>query len=468
MKSKLLNMKYIFFITAFYILSLQAQSQNVGVGITTPQAPLHIKSTTASEVLRVEGITPRISFWNVGTADGGGSLWAKSTGMDLSSHLPISGTALPVTISPGNVTSATFLQNGNVGIGIAVPISKLEVMNPVKSTIRISSTNYTDSSSLVLSNRTLFGAGTDFILSSNQETGLNISTASDIGSNVNPSILFLNPQGNVGIGTLTPLQKIDINGRMNITDGVIQRGGAAITATSDLGLYSRVPGNYIRLVTNAAPIRFFSDDNIGTNANMTIEANGNVGIGNTNPLNKLDVNGSMNISGALKVGGSSGTAGQVLVSNGAAPATWQNSALSNNTRFSVTMPYVTAGSGNMSFTTRYNLNPGNITISANSITINQAGLYHFEGHLASYVFNAAPTSSPYYGFDLNTASVIYELRRNNNIPAAGSGFYGDNLNFSIDIYFNAFQTLTLAYTFFTGGGTTNSLDGWFTGYLISN
>lgn len=461
-------MKRLFFTTALYILSLQAQSQNVGIGITSPQVPLHIKSTTYSDVLRVEGLTPKISFWNVGTPDGGGSLWAKTTGMDISSHLPLSGTALPVTISPGNATTATFLQNGNVGIGIAVPISKLEVMNPVKSTIRISSTNYTDSSSLVLSNRTLFGAGTDFILSSNQETGLNISTASDFASNVNPSVLFLKPQGNVGIGTLTPIQKIDLNGRMNITDGVIQRGGAAITTTSDLGLYSRVPGNFIRLVTNAAPIQFFSDDNIGTTPNMVIESNGNVGIGNTNPLNKLDVNGNMNISGALKVGGSSGTSGQVLVSNGAAPATWQNSALSNNTRFSVTMTSVSAGSGNMPFTTRYNLNPANVTIGANSITINQAGLYHFEVHLASYVFVASPTSSPYYGISLNTAFVGYELRRNRNIPPSSTGFYGDDMDFSIDLYLNAFQTLTLPYTFFAGGGTTNSLDGWFTGYLISN
>lgn len=375
-------MKRIIFTTAFYIFSLQAQSQNVGIGITTPLAPLHIKSTTSAEVLRAEGINPFISFWD-NTTGYRGSIVSRATNMELYNGLPI-------TISPGFTPSTTFLNNGNVGIGITTPISKLEVMNPLKSTIRISSTNYTDSSSLVLSNRTLSGAGTDFILSSNQETGLNISSASDVAGNNSSSILFLNPQGNVGVGTI-------------------------------------------------------------------------------NPINKLDVAGDMNISGALKVAGISGTLGQVLVSNGASPATWQNTALSNNTRFSVTMPYVTEGVGNMSFTTRYNLNPANVTIGANSITINQAGLYHFEGHLASYVFNPAPTSSPYYGFNFNTGSLTYEIRRNNNISLqASTGFYGDNLNFSIDIYFNAFQTLTLGYTFFAGGSTTTSLDGWFTGYLISN
>jgi len=62
-------------------------------------------------------------------------------------------------------------------------------------------------------------------------------------------------------------------------------GGEAITSTSDLGLYSRNEACYIRLVTNDAPIRFYSDDGKGTNVNMTIEANGSVGIGT------IDLNG---------------------------------------------------------------------------------------------------------------------------------------------------------------------------------
>ncbi len=85
--------------------------------------------------------------------------------------------------------------------------------------------------------------------------------------------------GNMGIGTTTPLQTLDVNGSIHVNNGVIQKGGAAITTTNDLGLYSRNTGDPLRFVTNAAPIRFYSDDNIGTNANVSIEANGNLGIG---------------------------------------------------------------------------------------------------------------------------------------------------------------------------------------------
>jgi hypothetical protein len=101
-------------------------------------------------------------------------------------------------------------------------------------------------------------------------------------------------RGNVGIGTTTPIQQLDINGRIHVNNGVIQRGGAAITTTSDLGLYSRGAGSWIRIVSNAAPIRFFSDDAQGTNHNVTIESNGNVGIGtNLTPEQSLHTTGQI-------------------------------------------------------------------------------------------------------------------------------------------------------------------------------
>jgi len=88
--------------------------------------------------------------------------------------------------------------------------------------------------------------------------------------------LFINNSGNIGIGTNTPSQTVDINGRLHLTHGVIQRGGNAITNTSDLGLYSQVSGHWIRIVANNAPIRFFTDGGIGTSTRLSVEANGNV------------------------------------------------------------------------------------------------------------------------------------------------------------------------------------------------
>ncbi|MEO7308827.1 MAG: hypothetical protein ABIX01_00400 [Chitinophagaceae bacterium] len=93
-------------------------AQNVGMGITTPQAPLHIK-TAGLEVLRLEGSgTPSLSLYDNGTYRG--SLVSRSTNMELYN-------ALPIIISPGFTPSTTFLNNGNVGIGVITPAYRLDV-----------------------------------------------------------------------------------------------------------------------------------------------------------------------------------------------------------------------------------------------------------------------------------------------------------------------------------------------------
>lgn len=108
--------------------------------------------------------------------------------------------------------------------------------------------------------------------------------------------LFIeNATGSIGVGTTTPKQLLDVRGKMNIENGVIQRGGDAITETSDLGLYSRVDKNWIRIVTTNAPIRFFTDGTVGSNAEFSIEpgyihTSNKLGIGTSStPIAKLDI-----------------------------------------------------------------------------------------------------------------------------------------------------------------------------------
>ena len=110
--------------------------------------------------------------------------------------------------------------------------------------------------------------------------------------------------GNTGFGVSNPQARLHINGRMILNNGVIQRGGVPITATSDLGLYSRVAGNWIRFVTNDGSFVFFTGDGnngIGSNERMRITNTGIVGIGTTNPStnSRLDVNGNIRTSGQI-------------------------------------------------------------------------------------------------------------------------------------------------------------------------
>ncbi|WP_405379848.1 hypothetical protein [Maribacter sp. LLG6340-A2] len=142
--------------------------------------------------------------------------------------------------------------------------------------------------------------GTNIYTDDGSLTGNRAITQSNFDLNFDANTLVISGNDNrVGIGTDAPTQEMDVNGRMNITNGVIQKGGTAITTTSDLGLYSSNSGDPIRIGTNNAPVNFYSDldglGSTGSTANMSINTNGNVSIGVTTATAKLDVNGTTRI-----------------------------------------------------------------------------------------------------------------------------------------------------------------------------
>ncbi len=146
------------------------------------------------------------------------------------------------------------------------------------------------------------------------------------------------PNGDVGIGTETPTQKLDVNGNVNIRGNFLdlRRGGGSAGAYLRIGKDRTANGNAIvdlisrteyntyglRLLSHlngrgyidhqgtqplfirkikAAPIYFMAPYN---KTRMTIHHNGNVGIGlsiNTVPDEKLHVNGSIVYTGTIGV-----------------------------------------------------------------------------------------------------------------------------------------------------------------------
>ena len=100
--------------------------QNIGVGTTAPSAPLHIRSTTAVEMLRIEGLNPYISFFDGPTYSG--YLWYNTNRMELGTPL---GSGQPVVIAPDRTASTYFTTGGEVGIGTSAPSEKLHVAGNV-------------------------------------------------------------------------------------------------------------------------------------------------------------------------------------------------------------------------------------------------------------------------------------------------------------------------------------------------
>jgi hypothetical protein len=93
-------------------------AQSVGIGTETPNAPLHIKSAAATEVLRIEGNNPNISFYN-NALGFRGYLRTHTAGIELGSP---TGSGLPVIIAPGFTPIGYFTTSGRVGLGISNPV----------------------------------------------------------------------------------------------------------------------------------------------------------------------------------------------------------------------------------------------------------------------------------------------------------------------------------------------------------
>jgi hypothetical protein len=113
--------------------------------------------------------------------------------------------------------------------------------------------------------------------------------------------MHIEGNGYVGIGTISPSQKLEVNGNTiqnaeNAAFGIDARPDARLGFIKKFGAWPVIASD------NATPIVFSQTNQVGIHTNisgatvterMRIEVNGNVGIGTTNPDEKLTVNGTI-------------------------------------------------------------------------------------------------------------------------------------------------------------------------------
>jgi Chaperone of endosialidase len=157
---------------------------------------------------------------------------------------------------------------GNVGIGTLTPSDKLDVAGNLRILTGSNPIRFTSS----------WSSFPDAVL--NQAEICN-----DIGT-YKTLMIVGNNSGGVG-RRVSIWDRLEVNGRMSVSDGVIQKGGNPITNTADLGLYSQAAGYWMRFVTTGAGFWFFSDGGAGSNPIMTIDYTGNLTVGNSLYVNNL-------------------------------------------------------------------------------------------------------------------------------------------------------------------------------------
>lgn len=143
---------------------------------------------------------------------------------------------------------------------------------------------------------------------------------------------FLSLAQNVGIGTTSPVSRLQVNHSstsnygLQIVDSASNSSGSFrfrnLNRSSGLLLSGYSPDNFHR--------NQFLDIRSDSTFIASFRGNGTVGIRNLTPAFPLDVDGDINTTGSIRVNGISGTAGQVLTSNGLGGMSWSNGSQFNN------------------------------------------------------------------------------------------------------------------------------------------
>ncbi len=188
--------------------------------------------------------------------------------------------------------AVTVLKNGNVGIGVSAPSEKLHISdqdvngytgfrleNPGQSNMELRT--YGDSSSAWRGASIISSWNTDVDL------GLVADSLGKVNAGTSDHVIWLDASsGNVGIGTTNPQESLEIFSRSN---PVLSLHDSS-TATFKLGIdesakvfkLAAMDGGYGGHIGSFAN----NDDNV-----LSMDINGNVGIGTTSPSEKLEVAG---------------------------------------------------------------------------------------------------------------------------------------------------------------------------------
>ena len=270
---------------------------NVGIGTTSPAAGLQVAK--GGTTIPTAGSSTASAVFGNSTSDDnyGVAIGANSSGVGYISSQRTDGTATTYNL-------AIQPNGGNVGIGTAGPISKFTVTG----------TDNTNQANIGHSTQSVYikvnGTNVDYNSSGNSSGSHTFSTG-------NIERMRITSGGNVGIGTTSPNEKLEVSGKVYIeSQGVdwnettpgLTRGalhfdpvgsgaddtGNAITfgasdrltgTNAQAGIYTRTDGAY------GTKMYFATTDSYtaGSKTRMMIDYNGYVGIGDTDPKQKLHI-----------------------------------------------------------------------------------------------------------------------------------------------------------------------------------
>lgn len=291
-------------------------NKRLGVGTNVPQRQFHLKATSLPSIILEESgqaVDTRIWGMNVN-----GSIFYGFASNDAFS---VTNNWIEVNRTGSTVSRVSF-PNGNVGIGTNNPNTKLDVnggaiainntfnnntARPAIGTARVNGEIAAYGTSSFAADdgfmRLSAGGGTSAI----EKTYIDLSAYSQI-QDMNKNIVFgvngvermrIINGGNVGIGTSTPIFSLDIRNQNNTGNTSIRLNNDNASRLYTGLTLSRLGNEKWFVGMNGSDDNYVFRTNTATDL-ITINQNGNVGIGTNTPSERLDVVGNAEVTGEYK------------------------------------------------------------------------------------------------------------------------------------------------------------------------
>jgi hypothetical protein len=303
-------------------------TRNVGIGTASPGYKLHVSGTSQFEAEMRWSLGTTVSHagystnkdWYIRSGETAGKVILQDIGGNVGIGTNSPGYKLDVngTVNTGALTATTGTFSGNVGIGTASPITKFEV-----SDLSVFNVDVSDATCVKVGNRyssadqlSLIGAGDIAICSdwNDNDTGKNIDFRTNTDTNGGTLLMRIQDDGNVGIGTDSPQEKLHLVGDdanplfLKMVGNTSKRAG--IILSEDAGNHIIMEydgtgtgaGNYFSMYSGVSG---WASKGSGLNF---VPSTGNIGIGTTSPGYKLDVSGTARFTGTVTAPTFSGNA----------------------------------------------------------------------------------------------------------------------------------------------------------------